>query len=213
MRKILGAIVLAGALVLGASVAPHFAAAESKSAEPVLKPDDVRKAREAIVALTQIFDDEPAAQSVLSRAQESQPPKKDMADVADRALSILSGYIGVAAAAVEKAAPEVWRVMIRQQYANAIFWPTIPAGLLLITLGYCAILKRIWPKIENPTTDAEKEDMNWRGGLSTAVPFIGGLVFSVWLVIAVGLSIKVFINPEYYAFRDLLQLLLSRGAL
>jgi len=57
--------------------------------------------------------------------------EKTMAEVSDRALDLLEKSVTSVAAGVEKAAPQVWRVAVRQQYAKAIGPLVLPWGVFI----------------------------------------------------------------------------------
>lgn len=55
------------------------------------------------------------------------------------------------------------------------------------------------------------EEYQWKVGLVYVIPAGVLLVCGVWLVISGAEAVKVFINPEFYAIRDLLKMLMRPG--
>ena len=188
----------------------------TKTEQPPLKPEDVKQLREAAQAISDLLAGKKPASEVPAKKEE---PQQNMADVADRALSILSGYISSAEQAFKKVAPEVWRIMIRQQYANAIAGPLIPLALIGFITAFVVIVKRWWPEAKLPehATADERSEYNddWWGRfwVTNIIPGVLYFVFGIWASISIASSAQMFINPEYYAFRDLLNIVLQKGSL
>ncbi len=149
---------------------------------------------------------QPAA-GATAQAQ-AQQPQKTMADVADKALNMVGGLVASVSETLQKVAPEIWKIMIRQQYAKAIGDLILPIVLLLMCVAYWAIIKRGWVKDPHACEDARI----WRVVMVTGVPIFFGIIFTIWTAVSLSDSIKYLINPEYYAVRDLLLMLLRPGA-
>lgn len=188
-------------------------AVSEKSDEQALKPEDVKQLREAAAAISTLLDrnktsaDKAQSSQSNETKKDSEESKKNMADVADRALSLLSGYVGSAAQAMQKVAPEVWRVMIRQQYANAIAYPFFPCVLIFVTVLYMVTIKKWWKKPEFEGSDDWVVHF-WFTGI---IPFVSLVILIIWAGYDLSYSIQMLINPEYFAFKDLLSMLLNRG--
>ena len=219
-------------LVSGLALLPAFAQTSSapatvKAEQPPLSPEDVRNLREAAQMITDALQ---------GKKQQSEPapkvekqPQKNMAEVADRALSILSGYIGSAEQAFRKVAPEVWRIMIRQQIANGIAGPLVPLALIGFITAFVVVVKRRWNEPQRPTPPGEgkrrnEEEMKqaesdynsewWtRFWMTGIIPGALYFLFGIWASVRIAGSIQMFINPEYYAFKDLLTIVLQKGGL
>lgn len=219
-RLIITSLVLVLTIVMAAPVMAQTtpAPATAKTEQPPLSPEDVKRLREAVQAITDALQGK-KSQAEPEKAEKREEAQKNMADVADRALSILSGYISSAEQAFKKVAPEVWRVMIRQQYANAIAYPLIPLALLGFTLIFAVVTKRWWDKskmeerLEKETNSEATFERGWRFAITSVIPGVLYFFFGIWATIAISGSIRVFINPEYYAFRNLLEIVLNRGGL
>lgn len=231
MRKLV--VLLAIFVVL--SAIPAFPAAESqKQATPerALSEEDTAKLRANVRALAEAFGlQPPQAQGQQAQEQQKKPAESTtMAKVADKALDMVNSLVASAAVTLNKVAPEVWRIMIRQQYANAISGPLLPFGILVLAGLWCYITKRMWPKPQPPDSPPEKASdiemqeykvryssyQDLRGTrfvFTSIIPFAALCFFGTWLVIEMRDSIKILINPQYYAFRDLLNILLRGGQL
>lgn len=222
MRALIGftlVVLLSFAIVNGAIAQSPPASATTKTEVPPLSPDDVRKLREAAQMLTDALSGKKTASEAPTKVEKKEEPQKNVADVADRALSILSGYISSAEQAFKKVAPEVWRIMIRQQYANAIAGPLVPLALIGFFVIFVVVVKRWWPEPKLPERsdkDARDEyNADWWGRfwITNLIPFALCFSFGIWASISIAESIQKFINPEYYAFKDLLQIVLNKGGL
>ena len=181
-----------------------------------LQVEEVRQLREAAKAINQILsgEDLPEESQATNKVAQKKPTKTP-AEVADKALTILSGYIGTAAKTMEKVAPEVWRVMIRQQYAKAIAAPFFAFSMICFTAIYTVVMKRWWRLDEEDKTKAAEgtwtDNYGWHFIMTNALPFLLVMIFGIRTAWCLSYSTQILINPEYYAFSDLLQLLLNKG--
>ena len=139
-------------------------------------------------------------------------PHKSMADVLDKTLDISVKAFTTIVGYLEKAAPWVWKTMIRQQYATAIMRLVVPTGMLVLTLILVTLARK---KILKPRqgydswTDSEWGMFSFR----TVIPIIATTAFGLWFLERLSDSIALFINPEYYALKDLIQMVLHPGSL
>lgn len=136
-----------------------------------------------------------------------------MAEVADKALEMAGTAIAQTVEQLENVAPTVWRVMVRQQYAKAI-GDLIPAwGLCLLFLIATTTLRSKQKK------DWETEGWNQSNdeeGVHGAILVIGGLLMvlsGTFGIYALADSVKYFVNPEFYALKDLILILTGNGHL
>ena len=232
MKKTL--VLLAIFVVL--SAIPAFSAESQPQTTPerALSEEDTAKLRANVRALAEAFGlQPPQAQGQQAQQAQRQQQKAEgttIAKVADKALDMVNSLVASAAVTLNKVAPEVWRIMIRQQYANALSGPLLPFGILVLAGLWCFITKRMWlepqPPDAPPQNASDAEQKMYEAKLSTCkdarttwlvltsiIPFIALCVFGTWLVVEMRDSIKILINPEYYAFRDLLNILLRGGQL
>lgn len=179
------------------------------SGEPVLTAEEIKQIRTQLKDISDLVSGrkETAAPKAKEEAEE---PQKNMADVADKALSLLSGYIGIVAGAMTKVAPEVWRIMVRQQYANAVAGPFVPFMLIMILAVYGVVMSYWWDKAK---VKEESNEAGARGFFVNLVPFVLFIIFGIWTSVQLSYSVQMLINPEYYAFRDLVHILLNKGGL
>lgn len=145
---------------------------------------------------------------------------KSVADVMDKGLDMLSGYVGTLEGVVSKYAPEVWRVMIMQQYAKAISYP-LYWGLLLLSIIIFQRVMKSWlgydktVKVFKMTPDEENESSSYhmadsfilRCWLAGVVPIVLAIPTTVFFLYYLTEGVMVAINPEYYALKDIIQML------
>ena len=137
--------------------------------------------------------------------------EKTMADVADKALGLASGAITHMAEGLQKIAPEIMRIMVRQQYARAVGDLIAPVfcllGFLIGALVVSGKTKKKW------VADTEPNKTDATVALVAASVVLWGLVVVFGGVTAFNLgdAAKRLINPEFYAIRDLVLVLLGRG--
>lgn len=199
-------------LAIGCTIALSHSVAQAEepasATKGALTPADETKLREQIGRLAGAFGVEPEKPAAPPAPQPApEPEKKTMAEVADKALDMASGLVGEVAATLQKVAPHVWRIMVKQQYAKAAADLVLPWGLVLITFAYMRIMKKRWP-IDGGAGSDEKTARKIIGSIAPAC--LAG-IFAIWGVIALGDTIKYLINPEFYAIRDLLIMLLNKG--
>ena len=187
-----------------------------RKVEQPLTPDQTRQLRKDVKSLAEAFGIETPKNEMKAPTEESQKGDQSatatptMAKVADKALDMASGLISSVAATVEKVAPRVWTIMVRQQYAKAFSDLLLPWGLFMITLTAFLLMKKYWK-------NCEKLDLEYCSAcfarliFKTIVPVLGLVIFVIWGCVELSCSIKYLVNPEFYAIRDLLLMLLNKG--
>jgi hypothetical protein len=116
---------------------------------------------------------------------------------------------------IQKIAPHLWRIMIVQQYTKAIGDLVVPFGCLIIAIGYLFIIRKKWALYPKDQRTIKVYESNYattewvcqvifRQILAPAVVVITSLFFLAYL----SESIKYIINPEYYAVKDILTMVL-----
>jgi len=137
--------------------------------------------------------------------------KKTMVDVADKALGLASGALGRVAEGLQVIAPEIMRIMIRQQYARAIGDLIAPVFCLLGFLAGAMVLfgktKKVWAADLVPG----KSDSTGALVVACVALWILVVIFAGVTAARLGDSVKRLINPEFYAIRDLVLVLLGRA--
>lgn len=188
--------------------------------EKAFTDEDRRQALEALQTMKQFFEQkQPQAQP--AQPEQPKPDHKTVADVADKALDFSIKYIGQAAAVIEKAAPHVWQVMVLQQYAKAIGNVIEPGLWVVMVLVVAAAARHFW-KVQDDKWDDKGNRLQRGTGddertarmiVTVVVPGIGCVIAGGFFVNALASSAMYLINPQYYAIRDLVQILLHPGSL
>lgn len=157
------------------------------------------------------------AQSTPSAQEEGKEEShKTVGDAMDKGLNMVKGFVVTLSSTLEKIAPRVWTVMVRQQYAKGIGLIVVPWGLLITLLIYISILKRLWrapaskEELEDSMVSLDPEILDFvpRRWFVIYLPFVLGFFFTVWGVVNLRDAVLYFINPEYYAIKDLLEMIL-----
>jgi hypothetical protein len=125
------------------------------------------------------------------------------AGVADKTVSetfsLIKDGASVLGDTVKKVAPEVWRVLILQQYVKAAQGIFIPLMVLILAGLYYKIINKVWKKPEY--------DDDFGHQVCCKVLPIGVLIITfVVFIIGISNAIQYIINPEYSAILDLLDM-------
>lgn len=165
-----------------------------------------------------------ATNTSTATAQENIQENTTMANVADRALTLVNGLVAQLSTTLETMAPELWRVMIKQQYAKAVTNLVVPIGLFFAALAYWLTFRNRVHEIINKLSEGSLDKVRDRGDSNESVKqelSSIGLAFGSWLPIAfmcifaswsfnrIADSAALLINPEYYAVRDIMLMLLN----
>lgn len=201
MRSIIVALSLCIAM-------PVIAAPDGGTGQAV-SPEDAAKIRDGVKAIGQAFGIAPVQTPV--------QPQKTIADVADKALTMFGGLVASVSNTLEKVAPHIWRIMIRQQYAKAIADVATPFLMFFLAGLYTIVIRRLWTKPSKYENDHSSytwtdEFTAWIW-LTIVVPCIFGVIFFTWSAVVVSDAAKYLINPEYYAVKDILIMVLNPGAM
>lgn len=135
---------------------------------------------------------------------------KSMADVMDKGLDVLTGYVGTLEGVVSKFAPEVWRIMIKQQYAKAISYPLFWGLMLLVPFGVNRLARSGFGVPKEMSLSEWDDKQNYDGfmfAFTGFIPTVIGIIFAIIFLYNLTEGIMIAINPEYYALRDIIQLL------
>ena len=209
MRNLVLGIVCS--LVFSGSVMAAQAVPAERGTSTGLTPKDVVQLKEAAQGLRQVFGiEDKTAKSDQNPAQKQageEHPQKTMADVADKAVDMAGRMVGQAAEQIQKVAPDVWRIMIRQQYAKGLADVIVPLCLLGITFVYFKIARKHWKYEEESDGDLKTVSFLF----VNLAPFLCGIALAIWTAIQISSSMMYLINPEFYAIRDMLMLLLNKG--
>ena len=182
---------------------PVLASAAPPDGGPAVSQEDQEKLRGQVNALGQLLG------VVKPAAQPSQSPEhKTAADVAEHALTLFSGALAQVAASIEKVAPELFRVMVRQQYAKAATNLVAPLGAIIITLLAGWFLRRIWTLPKDGDDDYVAYNV-----IARVAPVVLALCFGIWFVVNLSDSAGYVLNPEFYAVKDLVTMVLNPGSI
>jgi len=138
-----------------------------------------------------------AAGEAEQRLTEQASDQLSAANVAERALDMLGTLATTASERIEAISPDVWRIMVRQQYANGIVLIAIPLLLALLLVVY-------WK-----AADKIIKDRDCREIFAAAVPLLALIGVGIALAVCVPVAIARFVNPEYYAIADLLRMIMG----
>lgn len=130
-----------------------------------------------------------------------------MTDVLDKGVDSIIGFTTTLEGVISKYAPEVWRIMVTQQYSkaigNLIFW----GMMLFIPL----IINYIGRKSLGAQKNEKLLDVDPTEGflyfIFIIIPSILTVIFSIRFIYVLSESIMIVVNPEYYALRDIIQML------
>ena len=107
---------------------------------------------------------------------------------------------------VEGVAPELWEIIVRQVYVDAIS-SFITSMLLAVFFGL--VLKYSLKKINEDKGEYKKSGWDsdsgysWMGVASIALT----ILWSAIAILAIVDVVRVFINPKYYAIKNIMELL------
>lgn len=210
MRNLLAS--LTALFILTATVPSALAEPkDDKSAGQPLSPEDQAKLKKEMRRLAEAFGvQQPAAQAQPAPPAGSSQDKRTMADVADRALDMTGKLVASISATLEKTAPKVWSIMIRQQYAKAIADLVLPWSLFLAGLIFMLISVKYNFSLKFADVSRDGQMAAWV--VVRFAPMVSMVVFTIWGAIALATTIKLLVNPEFYAIRDLLTMLLNPGS-
>ncbi len=147
---------------------------------------------------------------------ENTPQKKTMTDVADKALDLAANMVTSIVSKMETVAPKIWKIMMVQQYVKGVTLLTGPWGVVLLMLAFMGITRKVWKLTEKQEGEDNfsNEWFTMKGARSLATVFIPMSVLFISAIIGVcrvTAALPYFINPEYYAVKDLLTMLLHPG--
>lgn len=173
----------------------------------------VREAMQALGALMGVNEESKQSGAAKEPEREEEKPEKNFADVADKALDLMTRAVTTVAQNLEKVAPWVWQIMIRQQYANAFAKLIVPWGLFLSVFMLTIVLRKTWKPDGEKGKFADSDEQTLAIWIRLVVPVILLFIIAWWGFVRLSDSIQLLINPEYYAIRDLLRMILNPKAM
>lgn len=173
-----------------------------------LDKEQAEQLKGQLEGLKEVFGIEKAPQAQPSQNQQQPAQKKTVVDVADKALDMVNKMVADIAATLNNVAPEVWRIMMKQQYAQAISDLIVPWGLLLFSFCYMKAFGRTfgvkWMVKE------ESDIGDFKRVVGYAIPVCAMVITGIWGIVNLAGSIKILINPEFYAIKNLVLILLGK---
>lgn len=97
-------------------------------------------------------------------------------------------------------------------YANAAGDLVLPWGLLVVAVVYYKNKKmnnKWWIKPPDKGFKNDDEEAGW-WIITKLIPIGGMFIFGIWDVVNCSSSLKMFVNPEYYAIKDLIAIILQK---
>lgn len=186
---------------------PVTATADEPAKTPV-GVDDIRQLGEQVKALKSIVNDEPKPE-----AKPVEPPKT-MANVADKALDMLGGAVGTVSETLKKMGPEVWRIMIMQQYAKAAQAIVGPLFALIASIVILFSLRKATTPIEDSDKskgiEEDSDDMKIFKKVVRWILYVIPCILAFVVASYIADAVAMIINPEYYALKDLLGLMTGK---
>lgn len=145
--------------------------------------------------------------------------RKSSAEVADKALDMLHdgatktlealGH-GAAqiAATTEKAAPVIWKIMVKQQVANGLANVIGPLIAWLAAYFFHGIIVAAFGTAFGSSSDSTV--VGWKIFLGYVAPIAVGIAGTIWFIAALMRSLQQLVNPQYFAARDLINMITGR---
>jgi hypothetical protein len=140
----------------------------------------------------------------LAQAEETAQPTA--AAVADKALDLAKAAVVNVSDVVKKTAPEVWRIMVKQQCADAVSSLCLVAFFFFIGGLYTITINKVWKLDEHYSRYEEENHFIY----CKIIPIVYFVLVSVIGSHVAALSIQQIINPEYYAIKDMLAIALNK---
>lgn len=189
------------------SMVSSIAFTQQVSKEKPYTAEEETKIREGVVAVMKYIQTQQGLDSnTISQS-------KNIPDIVDKALDKFGTAISVIYANVQKAAPKVWMIMMQQQYAKAISSLAGPVFWLIVLIFTYRHLGKRWPasvdEIGGSSTSDKQFGYWFRVVITKGLPIFFIFIACCSLFLRLRDASLLFINPEYYAIRDLLVLLLG----
>lgn len=188
--------------------------------EQTFSAEEKLKAQEQMKELGKLFGITSPEPVVVEKKEKTDTvATKTLAEVSDKALDMIGNTIAQIAEQIQKVAPKIWEVMVKQQYAKAIAGLVTPFLVFFITLFAAILTRKSW-KLDEVD---EKDDIFSKDTIFTERGFRAFVTFFIPLIVctfaalsfssSLSDSVLYLINPEYYAVRDLVKLLLAPASM
>ena len=135
---------------------------------------------------------------------------KTFADVLDKGIDLFASYATSMGEIVKKVAPEVWEIMIRQQYAIAIpdilYWLMLPFIFLISPFIHRRLFYGKDSKVPILDTASSDESEVFRCIVAWVCFIVATL--SVFIALhSITSDVAILLNPKYYAIKDMFNLI------
>jgi len=185
-------------VIAGISSAARAGAPDGGAAAPSPPRPDTAQLRAQVQALAEALG--------VKQAAPPEEKQRTAVDVADRALDMFGSAVASVASQIEQHAPLLWKVMVKQQYAKAVADVIPSLGWILVALLAHFVVRRKWQK----PSDNTEEGLQFLWHFVTwVVPLALGIIGVSSFVVSASDSVKFVINPEYYAVRDILLMVMN----
>ncbi len=186
------------AVTAGISSFAHAGAPDGGVAAPSPPRPDTAQLRAQVQALAETLG--------VKQAAPPEEKQRTAVDVADRVLDMFGSAVVSVASQIEQHAPLLWKVMVKQQYAKAVADVIPSLGWILVALLAHFVVRRKWQK----PSDNTEEGLQFLWHFVTwVVPLALGIIGVSSFVVSASDSVKFVINPEYYAVRDILLMVMN----
>lgn len=136
----------------------------------------------------------------------SKPTTQEIVDkYLGKAFDVVGIYASKAEGIIKKAAPELWAILVRQQYAEAFAKLAIPWFLALVLVIYMLAAGKWWRPETNTNPKIKTDEENAKYWCVGVLPTFVLLVIAVVGVFFTVSAIKVFVNPQFYAIKTLIE--------
>ncbi|MFH0873789.1 MAG: hypothetical protein V1846_03030 [Candidatus Komeilibacteria bacterium] len=179
-----------------------------------LTPEDIAQLQKNVTAFAKVL-------GLADTTTAKSGTRLSMADVADKFLEYSKAAILATVGTIEKVAPHVWAVLVRQQYAKAFSSLAAPVFIFIFLL-----LFRLWVVRKRKSVTATENDvlvvvngnldpveikLTGLGQWANVLALLGMVTAALFVAARIAPAVRLLVNPEYYALRDLILLLLNKG--
>ncbi len=180
-------------------------------------PESVKQLQQALSVLQEVAQ---------TKAQVTKPgDHKSVGDALDKGLDMAKTTVVYLAGKIEQVAPKLWEVLKLQQYVKGATLLINPFGFLIVVLLYRHYVQKWWkplPVDNNPDSplfheSTSSEDVplptrkGWRSIFTVAVPLASLVGGGIWFYSSITQAIGYFINPNYYALKDIIAMVRNPG--
>ena len=185
----------------------NVVSAEEQAVQP-LNPQDTEVIKKNAQALGTLFGVE---QQKPTPSTGTQQQGKSMAEVAEKAIDLTAQAVATIASTIQKIAPDIWRIMLKQQYVKGVQGLVVPLGILLLIFVYRAkIAPKCFPVPTEENGMCESYEEKWtRIWLANIIPVALAFLSGTWGANRLSDCLGYLINPEFYAIQDLLRTILA----